>query len=209
LGCAVSFVSATAQYLKQQPPKIINKTVTFAVAIPSDMSMEIVQYNVSFKDIRLYGRTIGDDILGPLSLGVGLALTILPEQLENIDKGADISEFIVDGVIDGGGFAVSEMAGDALAAVSAPFVGPAMIGVMYVVDIGVGVFWDSTVGSEASRSYFTNLPNDVSAFNQYMQNPPQGYYGSGDFSPTYDDVYVLPTQTSGGGGLFNQQNNIR
>lgn len=159
INCIGSIVFSTLSYIKENPNSVIinGKSFNIPVVLPKGFgrqNIEIVNTTISFKTIRIVGR-LGDDTI-PATFIAGGLLTLAPEQIENIHKGAPISEYVADALIDGGGYVVSEIVGDAFGAASAPIVGPWAIGVMVLSDAWAGNIYDNYFTDER-RSFLQEI----------------------------------------------------
>jgi hypothetical protein len=106
--------------------------------------------------IRTLGRTLGDDVFGPLApvlMSLGWAISLAPEQIENWNKGAPLSEYLADAIVDTGGFVISEVAGDLAGLGTEAWTGnPALaLGAQFVGDIGIGVAYDLLIRDLEAR----------------------------------------------------------
>jgi hypothetical protein len=94
---------------------------------------------------RSAGRLVGDASVAPL-FAIGLGVSLLPEQVENLRTGAPWNEFVADGMVDSGIFLGSEAAG-LLGLLGGTRIGGPWVGVplKFVVDIVVGGYleWKS------------------------------------------------------------------
>jgi len=164
-SCLTGIVSATIDYIKENPNRTLiqGKSFNLPVVIPKGYGNEttqIINTTISFKSIRTTGR-LGDDLI-PITLAIGWLLTIAPEQVENYFTGAEWNEYVGDFVVDTGGFATSEMAGDIVGG-SLAFLHPvAGLGGNFAGDIAWGLAWENAMETEGYRlsaiSWIGELP---------------------------------------------------
>jgi len=116
--------SLASQIIENFPEIKINKRIK--IDIPALLPLELpsssplghfrvdIPVNINFKwaDIKVAGRTIGDDILGPGLFFTGYLLTVAPGVVENAARGARKNEYMADLTIDTGSFIASELTGD-------------------------------------------------------------------------------------------------
>jgi hypothetical protein len=113
--------------------------------------------------VRTLGRSLGDVAWGPLApymMSLGWAITLAPEQIENIMTGAPASEYLADGIVDTGGFILSEIAGIGGGAIGAKVSGgnPAgILGGKFITDVLVGGAYDTYAEKSGWREKLTAL----------------------------------------------------
>jgi hypothetical protein len=139
-----SFLEFNADAMDIKP--FTYKSIVLKIPNAADGVYNIYEFTflkgVSSGEIRTIGRTIGDDLGGPLFYA-GFLLTVSPNLIENHLTEASIEEVLIEYIVDSSGFLVAEMAGDFVfglgVAAEQPFAGSvAGVGA----DIFVGNFWE-------------------------------------------------------------------
>ncbi|MEW6085789.1 MAG: RHS repeat-associated core domain-containing protein [Chloroflexota bacterium] len=179
IALVAGVIKETAQYIQQNPINISKRlTTNIPVVIPAGYGIKpgIINKAIDLKvGIRVIGRTVGDDLFGPL-MGIGAIATILPNQIENVNQGKhlirDWNEYVGDALVDGAGFITSEISGD-IAAAGLLWTGPegALIG-NFAGDIAWGLAWENSMERGGNRQRFINwlgeLPEEIDKFKNLL-----------------------------------------
>jgi RHS repeat-associated protein len=190
------------EFIKKNPNLVLlNLTSTLHVLIPGGFGLESGLVSVPLRiNIRTPGRMIGEDMFGPALLLLGYALTIAPELLSDLAKGASGYEITIDLLVDTEGFIYSEIAGDVagivVAAFGLRFLGPPGafvlgLGWNFAADSYVGNNWDSTYDSyqryKLAQQLETNVNLAVDIFSWW-------FWGMGIQQPVPQPVPTPPVQ---------------
>jgi len=160
--------------------------MTLPVVIPSGFGLApgIINHTIDLKvAIRATGRTVGDDVLGPVALAAGYLATVAPNQIENKNTGASWNDYAGDFLVDSFGFAYSEAAGDA-AGLALIETGPGALVGNFAADIAAGQAYDAIMengGRQTVINAIGMLPSVIS------------YLLESDYDPLVDPVEESPS----------------
>jgi hypothetical protein len=137
----------------------------------------LIKHSIDLKvTIRATGRTVGDNLLGPL-FTIGYLATVVPEQIINITEGKtlkdDWNDYLGDFAIDSAGFFVSELAGTAAFGATSGS-GPGALAAKFGGDFAMGLAWEQWAESGARKNvinWLGELPDKFSTL-QYENKYP-------------------------------------